>query len=95
MFLVSQDRLKALDMSDIRGYFIYRGGKFDRSGEPNNFGYTLMANTSWAHYECNQWIIGEYETLDAATTAMQAITAIQNVDDEGRVFVERDRIRFA
>lgn len=100
MILISQDRLKALAMTDVKSYFIYRGGKFDKGTTPSEFGYVLMANTVWTNYtgtaqpECNQWIIGEYETLDAAIAAMQAITAIHTVGAEGRVFVERNGIRF-
>ena len=108
LIIVSQDRLKALDMTDIKGYFILRGGKFDKGDrlDEYGFGYTLMANTTWTNHEVNllpngepythqfnQWIIGEYESLADAVAAMEAVIAIQNVGGEGRAYVERRGVR--
>lgn len=97
MFLISMDGYKALDMADIKGYFIYQGGNFPKDDEHSAAPYELFANTRWHNQrfgDCNQYKIGTYETLDAAKKIMHILTSEINPYASGRIFVFRDTVEF-
>ena len=93
MILISMDRLKALNMTDIKGYFIYAEMKDSEFGFP--FGdekkytaYGLYVNMGWLNArECASFSVGQYGTLAEAIIAMETLTMIFDVAQEGYVTI--------
>lgn len=90
MFLISQDKAKVFDMTDIKGYFIYTAdsGYFPSEGEKEKE-CSLWANTQWKNpnaNDCNQWRIGIFENFSVAEKVRNKLLSI-SPNDKGKVVI--------
>lgn len=101
MFLISMCGYKALDMADIKGYFVYEKSaaqdEFESFPIPKhekpNAKYQVWANTRWRNPDagdCSHYSIGEYEKADDAKEVISVLTSI--FDPEGRVVLTNDAV---
>lgn len=94
MFLVSQDRAKALDMADIKSYFIYKAEGDFPSDEDKEKECLIWANTQWKNpcaNDCDNWCIGIFENFDAAQKVMNELISI-NHTAEGKAVIRDNEV---
>lgn len=101
MFLITLDKSKALDMTDIKSYFIYpvgRFGRFPTTEEINdkNTEFELWANTRWHNEkfgDCDQWRVGIFTGFVTTQKIMNTLISI-NPYATGKAVIWEDEVEF-